>query len=732
MGQLLQNNDGLGEFLDIFITESQDRFDELNKYLVDLENNPANEEILYAILRNAHSLKGSAGMFGFENLNRVAHRIEDLMEMFHGQPETVDQEVMDILFEGCDILQIAFQRIAGGDHSATITPREESYLNRIDTLIIKVSQEEGNFDQDLETLLIALENTPSGDQADWGALQALGHRLRSHLQAQTEGAKESPPSADGVRLCLGEKDVTAPLRDGLALLQKGRSAPLDETEVAQFIIHLHTLLETADTSPTPELGPALDEIRESMDLFMELDLEFDDLQVEYYHQALTELVTAIGVPEEEPPEEFPPPVPGVEPQATSSTPSPDSAPSAASDPAVPREVRQARKTVRVEEVKIDAFLDSVGEMIILGEVFNHLQKRVEGVSGGNLELMREFKTANAAFSNQVFSLQNSLMDIRRVALRNITGSLSRLVRDTSHDLGKEVRFSIEGEDAVIDKSLLDKVNTCLVHIVRNSVDHGIESPETRSAHGKSASATIHVSAENEDGFLLIRVEDDGRGLDAEQLKEKALAQQLLSATEVSALSTEEAHRLIFHPGFSTATTVTDISGRGVGLNAVQEFVHAMSGSLDVKSTTGEGCTFSFRIPLSVMLSVLDGMVVSLGDVDFVIPVRHIVESFQITPDTLTEVSGKGECVLLRGEIFPLLRLAEAFALTSTATTDPIGILVQLETRKICLIADNVVDHQQVVIKPIEGLGHLPGIMGGCLLGDGSIGLVLDIEGLTEA
>lgn len=723
--------DDMSQFLDLFVQESQDRFDELNQSLVRLEENAHDEEILYSILRNVHSLKGSAGMFGFEHLKQIAHRLEDLMDVVHKKPDLVTREIMDTLFEGCDILDSRFKRVTASGTSEPLLPRERAFLEHLDNRVHLLATGEASVEDAAGSLLAILEShiAEVAEIIDATPLRKAAAHLRQALSLQ-DGGSEDDAADVGEILQLNGNPVTGPLHTLHTLLPLAENRTLSEGEVGSFFSAMEELLAAAKTSGDASLREAVSEAREAMEVFVALDLDFDALQFEFYSDFLHGLTPHI--------ESLAPEVPDEEPddrggRGGDQESRPEAEQAQGKNAQTP--LFLARKTVRIDEAKIDAFLDSVGEMIILGEVFNHLQKRMADVIGtDHLALMREFKGANNEFSKHVFSLQDSLMNVRRVEIRNVTGSLARLVRDTSRALGRDIDLHVEGEEAVIDKSLLDDLNTCLVHLVRNACDHGIEAPEVRVAAGKPAGGHIVVSAENEEGSLFLRVEDDGGGIDSERIRAHLVARNMRTHQEAALMSEKELQRLIFEDGFTTAAEVSDISGRGVGMSVVMENIRRIGGSVDVESRPQRGTTVTLRIPLSVMLSVVDGLIVQVAGAGFVIPVRHVIRSFHVSDEDILSVKGKGECIRLRDRIYALHRLSALFGIrrdnTEHRPDQGVGILLQNDRGEMCIFVDTILDHQQVVIKEIEGLGSMHGFLGGSLLGDGTIGLVLDVEALT--
>lgn len=689
----------ISQFLHIFLQENSDRFEILNQELVALEENPYDEPRLYTILRHIHSLKGSAGMFGFETLKTVSHRLEDLMERIHKSPELVSREVMDTLFEGCDVLQSIFRRIVEGQNTDESSPRERTFLDRLTRVMTTL---EGGLDitNIAADLLSGLDEIIAsfGGIVDFSSVATDAGRLRKAL---ADGSEQKLP-APGQTIFFAGTDVSAVMRDVLQLIEEAKAEHLPDSKIDQFFRQMSEFLTIVQKLEQPQAKELVKDAQESCAIFRDMELDFDQLQAEYFSQIISGLMPFVDQPAEA------------------------VGPTAAPDPAK-ESVAMLRKTVRIEETKIDKFLESVGEMIILGEVFNNLQKRLTSIAGRqHHDLLREFKGANIDFSKQVFQLQAALMDIRRVELRNVTAGLSRLVRDAANLLGKKLNLIVIGDTAVVDKSLLDDVNACLVHLVRNACDHGIETPQERIAAGKPPEGTIRVEAANEEGQLLLRVRDDGKGLNLEKIRRRAVELGIFTEKELAELSERETRDLIFHNGFSTAATVSEISGRGVGMSAVMENISKSGGSVEIKSAPGQGLEVALRIPLSIMLSVLDGLVVSSGGGGYIFPIRNVVETLALAGAEVVNYQNRGRCLQIRAGIIPLLSLAEGMGFTPSENKEGIGVVVRGSGgEEICLMVDDIVDHQQVVIKRIDGLEGVPGILGGALLGDGTIGLVLN-------
>ncbi|HTZ19029.1 MAG TPA: chemotaxis protein CheA [Dissulfurispiraceae bacterium] len=380
-------------------------------------------------------------------------------------------------------------------------------------------------------------------------------------------------------------------------------------------------------------------------------------------------------------------------------------------------------SLRVRTDRLDRLVDMVGELVIAQSM---LAQDTIVHQSGNHELLRK-----VAHSGKIVrELQDLAMSMRMVPLKGTFQKIARLVRDLAQKSDKSVEFVGEGEETEIDRNMVDVLNDPLVHMVRNAIDHGIESPEIRSALGKPPTGTIRLSAYHSRGNVVLELRDDGKGLDRDKIVQKAIEKGLLDSEKN--LSESEALKLIFLPGFSTADKVTEISGRGVGMDVVVKNVETLHGRINVASEPGKGCTFFVRLPLT--LAVTDGMLVKVGDQRYIIPTVNIHLSLKPERSALSTVAGQGEMVMLRGDLIPVFRLHSLFSI-DTAVTDPVeGLLVIIgEGGKRCaLLVDELIGQQQVVAKSLgEVLAKIPGISGGAILGDGRVGLILDASGIVS-
>jgi two-component system chemotaxis sensor kinase CheA len=376
-------------------------------------------------------------------------------------------------------------------------------------------------------------------------------------------------------------------------------------------------------------------------------------------------------------------------------------------------------TIRVRTDRLDRLIDMVGELVIA-------QSMIAGDdgfhSGQQHELLRKVTHAGKI----VRELQDLSMSMRMVPLRPTFQKLARVVRDTATKAGKTVQFVTEGDDVEIDRTMVDRLGDPLVHMVRNAVDHGVEPPQERTANGKPSLGVVRLHAYHASGNVVVELIDDGRGLHRDKIVKKAIEKGLIETDK--GMSDSEVFNLVFAPGFSTAEKVTDISGRGVGMDVVRRNLEAIRGRIDITSTPGSGTTFAIRLPLT--LAVTDGMLVRVGEERFIIPLTHIHMSFRPEPSMLSTVVGKGEMVLLRGELMPVVRLHRLFHVAGAVESPLDGLLMIVGDgrKRTALLVDDLLGQQQVVAKTLgDGLGKVEGVSGGAILGDGRVGLILDVN-----
>jgi two-component system chemotaxis sensor kinase CheA len=419
------------------------------------------------------------------------------------------------------------------------------------------------------------------------------------------------------------------------------------------------------------------------------------------------------------------------PAAPASAPPPPAAPAAnvvplreeKPAPATAAAAAAPESSIRVAVAKVDALINLVGELVITQAMLKQLSAALDPV------LNEKLLNGLNQLDRNTRDLQEAVMGVRMLPVDFVFSRFPRMVRDLAGKLGKQVRLKTAGEGTELDKGVIEKISDPLVHLIRNAVDHGLEMPDDRKAAGKDECGTIVLSASHQGGHIVIEVADDGRGLDRERILAKARERGIAIADNAP---DNEVFQNIFLPGLSTAKEVTDVSGRGVGMDVVKKNIVALGGSIDIASRRGEGTRITIRLPLT--LAILDGMSVAVGEEVFIAPLNSVVESLQIRDGDIRTVSGTGRLLRVRGEYLPLIALADAFGVRRTARADrvPIAVIVEGDGRRVALEVDELVGQQQVVVKSLESnYRRIRGISGATILGDGRVALIIDVGGIAR-
>ena len=711
------------ELLQDFITEATELLDEYTASLSAFEEDPKDIETINPVFRAAHTLKGSSAFFGLTHIKDFAHKLENLLDDIRHQTRAADNRAIEYLFLAGNHLKSMFERLSCGNLKAELTPDEATFQ---DDLVEWMGESGGGNDQEasfedacrqIKTILIeALDEARDPSQLIEEIMDIINPLP---LTTQTSGPEtESLPVPIGVSY------------QGVDLSEVALSALhniIGESFTPQaYDADLKTIAALIEEHNWQELKPALNEASEDFTAIFESGIDFDDVLMGLmrcrYQSFIAELDLAY-------------------PQDGDSDPDLDAEDALADESAKPKEAsgtkaddkQRESKTMRISEEKVDGFMSYVGELIVTAETFNYLQKMIEQ-DNVNPNTVRAFKNANQAFRELSDELQESLMEIRRVPIKGILQKVNMMARELSYQLGKKVRVQLEGQDAQLDKSIAESLEAPLVHVVRNSLDHGFEPTEERISLGKDEEAILRVAAWADKEHFYLLVADDGKGIDPDRMRAAAVNKGLMNELQAASLTDKEAINLIFSAGFSTAEAITDVSGRGVGMDVVRTNINSLSGSINVDSTVGKGTTITLKIPLSVTLQVIKALHVRVGNANFIISLDEILESLRPLPEELSTVEGKGLVLNRRGKITPLIKLYEIFNLTPQFTDPVDGLVVMVETTtgRYAILVDAVMGQQQVVVKELgDQFKRLSFLAGSALLGDGGLGLVLDATGVVN-
>lgn len=714
----------LSQFHQVFIDEAHEHLGNMEQLLLALDVNDASLEDLNAIFRAAHSIKGGSGTFGFADIAELTHALETLLDKLRKQILDPTDEMISAFLECCDLLNAMLEAHQGGaavdDSSIDIMRTRLLQLADPDVPAEGVTKQTSN--QQLTQLSTSENNhkiwqiqlTPStdvfagnasleallSDLSDLGELTLLNQGVNSHMTWSLKGPGSDLPIREILQYICNDDEFSIQSDD---TNDADTLATAEEDDGFGFFVDESSL-------------PAAQEKKhaEEMDGF---GFFVDPSELPAQQQAEQEQQQGFGffVDEQELPAA----------KQAASTPSSvtdktkNSRVSTKQESAKPH----AESSIRVGVEKVDQLINLVGELVItrsmLAQSASHLDPvEFEAIHEGLVNLERNSR-----------DLQEAVMSIRMLPINFVFGRFPRVVRDLTQKMHKQVRLKLVGEETELDKGLIEKLADPLTHLLRNSIDHGIETPEVRAAAGKPEEGTITLSASHQGGSILVQITDDGAGLNREKLLDKAREKNIPLSENPS---DKEVWQLIFAPGFSTAKQVTDVSGRGVGMDVVQRNIAEMKGQVEIESVPGQGTTIGLRLPLT--LAILDGMTLRVGEEIFILPLTRILESLQPVSDQLKTVSGKGRVVQIRGEYLPLIALYEILHLEPDVTDPEKGILVVVESSsgKVALFVDELIAQQQVVIKSLEThYRKVDGISGATIMGDGRVALILDIDKLAR-
>ena len=640
--------------------------------MLELEAGHADPERLHAIFRAAHSVKGAAGTFGWTAIVRITHAMEDLLDRMRSDRLAVEPSLVNLLLSGVDELKCLMSRRDGGDDFANkLSPATNTLVARMKALVVSPGSE-------------VQQQEPVHNSSD----AEHQHHVRFLPSRQCFQKGIDPLLAlrelsDFGMLNVGELDVD-------------RLPSLEQLDPMVCYIGWHLKLTT-------ELNES--EVRTAL-LLVDGDAEVS--HIDPLASIATDSLMLAG-------------------------PGNDAAEGISAPPGQQRVGGDRRtepaQSIRVSAQKVDHLIDLAGELVITYSMANEI------LMNFTPDCMTRLREALAAMERATRELQERVMSIRMMPASSVFQRFPRLVYDTAAKTGKQIAIHISGEDTELDKTVAEQLLDPLTHLVRNSADHGVESPEHRRRAGKPEQGLITLRAFHQSGKVVIEVTDDGQGLDVEKIRRKAVSKGLIGRDVP--LTEAAAHQLIFAPGFSTKDEVTDLSGRGVGMDVVKRNVEALNGSIRIESVPGKGTSVRLHLPLT--LAIVDGLLLRVGEQSFALPFAAVVESVRPTPSQLLRITGglpgnTNAALVLRSETMPLLSLGRLFNIPG-ALTDPtrgLVVLVDTGTRKMALLVDDIVGHQQFVIKSLEkNFRRVEGALGATILGDGRVALIIDVSALWE-
>ncbi|EAR09408.1 chemotaxis protein CheA [Reinekea blandensis] len=725
------------EILQDFLVEAGEILEQLSEQLVELENAPEDQDLLNAIFRGFHTVKGGAGFLQLTELVDCCHAAENVFDTLRNGHRVVDSDLMDTVLKALDAVNDMFSSVKHGD---ALTPADPELIEVLHFYAKPQAETEGQPIPGADVVESAPAEPSASDDTTAEEPVAGGEpgdditdsEFEQLLDAITEGADEQPPaesgaaSADSGSSAGGEDEITEEEFEALLDQLHGKGK--------MTVGSADSASETQPVSEPPEASSS----KSSSDSDEITDDEFEAL-LDQLHGKGKFSVENGAESTSEPKAPTPPPeppkaeVPAASPAATKAEPekvepeksaAPRGNSAAAKAPAKPSSSSQDT-TVRVDTQRLDDIMNMVGELVLVRNRLVRLGAELE-----NESLQKAVGNLNVVTAD----LQTSVMKTRMQPIKKVFGRFPRVVRDLARSLKKEVNLELVGEDTDLDKNLVDALADPLVHLVRNSVDHGVEAPDVREANGKPRMGRIVLSAQQEGDHILLTISDDGGGMDPDKLRAIAVKRGVMDQDSADRLSDKECFNLIFAPGFSTKTEISDVSGRGVGMDVVKTKISQLNGTIDIESAMGQGTVINIKVPLT--LAIMPTLMVMLQNQAFALPLVSVNEIFHLDLSQTNVVDGR-EVVIVRGKPIPLYYLKRWLIRGYVGSGDDGQsghvVVVSVGTQSVGFVVDQLIGQEEVVIKPLgEMLQGTDGMAGATITGDGRIALILDVPSLLKA
>jgi two-component system chemotaxis sensor kinase CheA len=726
----------MSQFYQVFFDETAEHLASMEALLLALDLDALDADQLNAIFRAAHSIKGGSGTFGFTDLAKVTHVLETLLDRVRKNEITLTRDMVDVFLQAGDVLRGLLEAHQNGsiaDESASI-----AICAKLEQLTAEGSPRSGG----VPTGVLLAGTAEEPPQAIPRAAPKSPPAVAPTYQIQFANTVAAFPDETHLKNLLGELGNIGKINDQqitaetvtLSLTAHTTEAAL--REIFSFFLEPQqlTIIELGGNSPAdaePGYGffTELEEIKSGVENAQGYGL-FEEPET---IKSVVESVQGYGFFEE--PQAIKSGVENAQGygffmEVENQAPPPGPVLNARQDEISGRRATDrgaaangAENSIRVGVGKVDNLVNLVGELVITQSMLAETVSTVDPV------LQERLVKGLAQLERNTRDLQESVMSVRMMPISLVFSRFQRVVRDSAAKLNKKVQLKIIGEGTELDKGLIEKVSDPITHLVRNSLDHGIEFPAERIAQGKDPQGTITLRAAHQGGSIVIEVSDDGAGLNRERILAKAREKNMPVSDN---MSDAEVWQIIFAPGFSTATVITDVSGRGVGMDVVKRNIESISGRIEINSVLGQGSTMTIRLPLT--LAILDGLSIAVGEQIYIVPLGFISESLQPKFSDIKEISGQGEVVQVRGEYLPLIALYKLFNIQPKITNPTEGILVLLEAegKKIALFVDELVGQHQVVIKSLEtNYRKVPGVSGATIMGDGRVAMIIDVGALVK-
>jgi two-component system, chemotaxis family, sensor kinase CheA len=669
----------MNQYMEIFIEESQEHLQLLNQSLLGLETNPKDMKILNEIFRVAHTLKGMAGTMGYTGITSLTHRMEDVLDAIRNGKVDVNTAIVDILFECLDYLDNSISTISNTGQEGS--NKADAIIASLNGILLKKPAEE-----------VKMNEAVSDKQDDLMKLNQYDENVvRKAIQQGMGAYKVRVILAKGCMLKSARAFIVFQTVERYAEIFK--AAPkVEDIEDEKFDTEFTIAIVTKE--PEALIKKELESISEIIAAKFE--------KIEVAAEAENNLNSVIDSTEEK----------------DISAPSGDEK---ENNEETSGKKAKMGKTVRVDIDRLDNLMNLVSELIII-------KTRLEGV--GTDSKNQDMTEAVEYLERITTSLHDAVMKVRMVPIERVFNRFPRMVRDLSKDLSKDIILNMSGEETELDRTVIDEIGDPLIHLIRNAIDHGIEEREERVRTNKTASGTVNLRAYQDGNSVVIEVEDDGKGIDVEKVKKKAIERGLISQSDANELDEKSIIEMLFKPGFSTADKISDISGRGVGLDVVKTKIESLNGIVEVENSKGKGSKFIIRMPLT--LAIIQALLVTIGDEKYAIPLNVIRDITTINASTIRNVHGQ-DVVLNRNSVIPIVRLGRMLEIAnvdSDGSEELTAVVVKKGNKNAAFIVDSLIGQQEIVIKTLgKFLSGIKFIAGATILGDGQVALIVDTNSL---
>ncbi|MCP5063234.1 MAG: chemotaxis protein CheA [Ignavibacteriae bacterium] len=692
------------EIFESFIVETKEILEKLDTDLVKLESTPDDADLLNEIFRSFHTIKGTSGFLGLEKLQKLTHNLEDILNKLRKGEAKITTPIMDALLDSFDALNELLDVVENDKNENFDT---EPYIKNLKEVLASMEggtvEEPAVVEQEAvveEKVEVAQEDVVVEGNAVSNDDEIVITDDMSDEQIEQAFIQANKKAAAAEATVVVEENVN---NDEEIVITED----MTDEQIEQAFIQANKKTQSENSSKLAITGEAIS--GNETDVIEAPSVENSEpIEVTLKDKSNT---TSISELKEEAKKEVSSPKPKVENKKPSK-------------PAI-------EQTIRVDVERLDELLNIVSEIVLgrnrLTQTNEDFAKEQEGT-----ELARNLGDTTRQLDLLTTQLQQAVMKTRMIRIGKVFNKFPRLVRDLSKETGKKVQLVIEGEKTELDKTLIEEINDPLVHLIRNSVDHGVETPEDRVKAGKDPKGTVTLSAEHEGNHIIITIADDGAGINPEVLKNKSIEKGILTKEKADEMTDKEAFNLIFAPGFSTAAKVTNVSGRGVGMDVVKTNVTRLRGLIDIESELGEGTNIIIKLPLT--LAIIQGLLIEIIGETIVIPLNSVIEVITVTIDDIYPVN-KTECIRLRDRVIPLINIDQLLYHTDTVATtneDQYVVIIGLAEKQYGIKVDNLIGQKEIVIKSLgKYLGNIEGIAGSTIMGDGKVVMIADIAELIN-